>query len=168
MERIVDDWILLGLLVGNDFLPHLPNIHIHDDALPLLYSTYKKVLPTLDGYINEAGYLNLSRFEAFLAELALNDKTSFMERLEDEQFMESKRIRVVDPEQQELAEPELVAFESSDVEDEAGAEESKDEAGGAGAEDDEDDAAFVSDHEEDGDDLEPGSGSDEVQEAGWN
>lgn len=162
MERIVDDWILLGLLVGNDFLPHLPNIHIHDDALPLLYSTYKKVLPTLDGYINEAGYLNLSRFEAFLAELALNDKTSFMERLEDEQFMESKRIRVVDPEQQELAEPELVAFESSDVEDEAGAEESKDEAGGAGAEDDEDDAAFVSDHEEDGDDLEPGSGSDEL------
>lgn len=49
MERIIDDWVLMGFLVGNDFLPHLPHVHIHDDALPLLYKTYIKVLPKLDG-----------------------------------------------------------------------------------------------------------------------
>ncbi|KAE9415544.1 hypothetical protein Angca_009970, partial [Angiostrongylus cantonensis] len=48
MERIVDDWVLMGFLVGNDFIPHLPHVHIHEDALPLLYQTYIQVLPTLD------------------------------------------------------------------------------------------------------------------------
>ena len=28
LERIIDDWILMGFLVGNDFIPHLPNMHI--------------------------------------------------------------------------------------------------------------------------------------------
>lgn len=149
MERIVDDWIMMGLLVGNDFLPHLPSIHIHDDALPLLYSTYKKVLPTLDGYINESGYLNLARFEKFLAQLALNDKNSFMDKLEDMDFMESKRLRPSNDEEEGSGEEEHVAFESSDIEDEADDEEEKEDSGENGSDDD---AAFVSDHEEENDD----------------
>ncbi|CAB3404848.1 unnamed protein product [Caenorhabditis bovis] len=112
MERIVDDWILMGLLVGNDFLPHLPHVHIHEDALPLLYKTYKTVLPTLDGYINEGGILNLSRFEKFLKELANNDKSSFMDRLEDEAFLRSKRAPISGEDD------DLVTFENSDDDDE--------------------------------------------------
>ncbi len=49
LESIIDDWVLLGYLVGNDFIPHLPNIHIHSECLPLLWRTYMQVLPTLDG-----------------------------------------------------------------------------------------------------------------------
>ncbi|KJH50523.1 XRN 5'-3' exonuclease [Dictyocaulus viviparus] len=49
VDRIVDDWVLMSFLVGNDFIPHLPHVHIHDDALPLLYQTYMQILPTLDG-----------------------------------------------------------------------------------------------------------------------
>lgn len=41
--------VLLGFLVGNDFVPHLPDLHIINGALPLLYKIYKQVLPTLDG-----------------------------------------------------------------------------------------------------------------------
>jgi 5'-3' exoribonuclease 1 len=52
LESIVDDWILMGYLVGNDFIPHLPHVHINQEALPLLWETYKKVLPTLDGSRN--------------------------------------------------------------------------------------------------------------------
>lgn len=49
IENIVDDWIFLCYLVGNDFIPHLPNFHINTNALPILYTAYKKVLPQLDG-----------------------------------------------------------------------------------------------------------------------
>ena len=49
LESIVDDWILMGFLVGNDFLPHLPHLHINKGALSELYDTYKKVLPSLGG-----------------------------------------------------------------------------------------------------------------------
>ena len=49
VEAIIDDWILMGFLVGNDFLPHLPHLHINKGALSELYSTYKSVLPSLGG-----------------------------------------------------------------------------------------------------------------------
>ncbi|GMR35858.1 hypothetical protein PMAYCL1PPCAC_06053 [Pristionchus mayeri] len=90
MERIIDDWVLMGFLIGNDFIPHLPNVHIHDDALPLLYSTYMDVLPTLDGYINENGHLNLKRFQEFLKAFSRNDRNSFLQVMEDEEYLASK------------------------------------------------------------------------------
>ncbi len=31
----------MGFLVGNDFIPHLPNMHINKGALPELYTAYK-------------------------------------------------------------------------------------------------------------------------------
>ncbi|CAF1231457.1 unnamed protein product [Adineta steineri] len=77
LENIVDDWILMGYLVGNDFIPHLPHVHINQEALPLLWEAYKKVLPTLEGYMNENGELNLSRFEIYLTELSKYDYEHF-------------------------------------------------------------------------------------------
>lgn len=49
IEKIIDDWVLMGFLIGNDFIPHLPNLHIHNNVLPVLYATYMKVLPSMDG-----------------------------------------------------------------------------------------------------------------------
>lgn len=52
IEKIIDDWVLMGFLVGNDFIPNIPNLHINTDALPYLYKTYIKTLPTLGGMKN--------------------------------------------------------------------------------------------------------------------
>ncbi|KAK5646017.1 hypothetical protein RI129_004481 [Pyrocoelia pectoralis] len=92
MEKIIDDWVLMGFLVGNDFIPHLPNMHIDSGALPILYKTYMKVLPKLGGYINESGILNLSRFETFIQELSNIDITHFSEKYADLKWFESKRL----------------------------------------------------------------------------
>ncbi|VVD04059.1 unnamed protein product [Leptidea sinapis] len=93
LEKIVDDWVLMGFLVGNDFIPNLPNMHINNDALPLLYKTYLTVLPTLDGYINEAGDLHLERFETFMQELAKIDKEKFQDTYADLKYFEGKTGR---------------------------------------------------------------------------
>jgi len=66
LENIVDDWILMGYLVGNDFIPHLPHVHINQEALPLLWETYKKILPTLDGLLN---FLRLNYFNIYFLRL---------------------------------------------------------------------------------------------------
>lgn len=49
MYRVADDWVLMCFLIGNDFLPHLPQFSIATDGLTLLYKAYLKVLPTVDG-----------------------------------------------------------------------------------------------------------------------
>lgn len=51
IEKIIDDWIFMCFMVGNDFIPHLPNLHINSDALPTLYKAYCQILPELDGEI---------------------------------------------------------------------------------------------------------------------
>uniref|UniRef100_A0A8C8IWP1 5'-3' exoribonuclease 1 n=1 Tax=Oncorhynchus tshawytscha TaxID=74940 RepID=A0A8C8IWP1_ONCTS len=90
LERIIDDWILMGFLVGNDFIPHLPHLHINQDALPLLYRTYISVLPTLGGYLNENGHLNLGNFEKYLEKLSEFDREHFNEVFVDLKWFESK------------------------------------------------------------------------------
>ncbi|XP_061652278.1 5'-3' exoribonuclease 1 isoform X1 [Phyllopteryx taeniolatus] len=90
LEKIIDDWILMSFLVGNDFIPHLPHLHINHDALPLLYKTYIHVLPSLDGYLNENGHLNLGNFEKYLEKLSEFDHEHFNEVFVDLKWFESK------------------------------------------------------------------------------
>ena len=51
LERIIDDFILLAVFVGNDFLPHLPDVHVNENGLERLFEIYKQVLPSL-GMLN--------------------------------------------------------------------------------------------------------------------
>lgn len=54
LERIIDDFILLAVFVGNDFLPNLPDLHIHENGLEKLFDIYKKVLPSLGELVRQA------------------------------------------------------------------------------------------------------------------
>ncbi|XP_061162690.1 5'-3' exoribonuclease 1-like [Saccostrea echinata] len=91
LEKIIDDWILMGFLVGNDFIPHLPHLHIQHDALPTLWKTYMTILPECGGYMNEGGHLNLERFEKFMNELAKYDVDKFSEVFTDLKWFEGKK-----------------------------------------------------------------------------
>ena len=91
LERVIDDWVMMGFLVGNDFVPHLPNLHIRQDHLPLIYSTYSRVMPKCGGYLTERGHIHVKRFEAFLAELASFERENFENSMADERFMRGKR-----------------------------------------------------------------------------
>lgn len=83
LERIIDDFILLNIFVGNDFLPHLPGMHINEGALPLLSNIYKRVLPVAGGYLNEGGSLRVDRLQLVLAELTKFERQQFEEEFGD-------------------------------------------------------------------------------------
>ncbi|KAK7867257.1 hypothetical protein R5R35_000245 [Gryllus longicercus] len=93
IEKIIDDWVLMGFLVGNDFIPPLPDMHIANGALPILYEAYIQVLPTLDGYINEGGTLNLKRFQKYMEKLSAFDINQFRETYADLKYFEGKTGR---------------------------------------------------------------------------
>lgn len=52
-------------------------------------NSYKNKLHT--GYLNEAGKLNLKRFEMFMAEMSGVDRELFREKYEDLKYMEGKQ-----------------------------------------------------------------------------
>jgi 5'-3' exonuclease len=43
LQRVIDDFILLAILVRIDFLPNLPDLHIHENGLEQLLDVYKKI-----------------------------------------------------------------------------------------------------------------------------
>ena len=95
LERVIDDFIFMCYLVGNDFLPPLPTIDIRDGGLDDLIQVYKELLPTFDGYVvlnDSAGpQINAGRFEKMLARLSESERAILMEKEEDLKFMKSKQ-----------------------------------------------------------------------------
>lgn len=71
IERIVDDFVFIAMLVGNDFLPHLPTIEMADGALGTLLLLYKRLLPRFGGYISDKGAIVPDRFELFALMMGL-------------------------------------------------------------------------------------------------
>lgn len=92
LERVIDDFILMGFFVGNDFLPNLPRLHINEGALAAMFRIYKDILPKGDGYINEGGVINLGRLKLLLTELAKDEKEQFEGDIADEKWFQSKLL----------------------------------------------------------------------------
>jgi 5'-3' exoribonuclease 2 len=76
-ERIVDDFVFMCFLVGNDFLPHLPSLQIREGALDAILVIYKNLLPSLDGYLTKEGFITYSNADVLFRDIS---------KLEEEQF----------------------------------------------------------------------------------
>lgn len=58
LEKLIDDFILLMCLVGNDFMPSLPGFHLGEGVLEILFDAYKQALPHMKS--SSGGFLNLN------------------------------------------------------------------------------------------------------------
>ena len=96
-ERIIDDFVFLCFLVGNDFLPNLPSLKIREGAIDALIYLYKKKLPEMKNYLtNGSGKLNLNECEKLFKILSLIEDKFFKKEIEsrvaDENFRKNNPV----------------------------------------------------------------------------
>lgn len=95
LERVIDDFILLAVFVGNDFLPHLPDLHIHENGLERLFEVYKRVLPKMGGYMNEGGVIDTTRLQLVLDEMKIWEAEIFEKEYADMNWYKGKQAKHV-------------------------------------------------------------------------
>ncbi len=83
-DRVIDDFVFMCMMVGNDFIPHSPHMSIESGALSLMLSTYTDMLPTFGGYLTDKEKIHPARFQMFLDELMRYEKGFFESRAVEE------------------------------------------------------------------------------------
>eukprot|EP00871_Galdieria_phlegrea_P003204 jgi/Galph1/3885/GphlegSOOS_G2519.1 len=80
LERVVDDFILMCILVGNDFLPNVPHLDINTGALNIIFTVYKSLLPKMGGFLTDKFRIHPQRLELFFQRIAQAEKAYFENR----------------------------------------------------------------------------------------
>lgn len=80
LERVIDDFVLICILVGNDFLPHSPVLDIAEGAMDTLFDVYREMLPVMGGYLTSAQLIDHARLGQLLAALAEGETDTLVER----------------------------------------------------------------------------------------
>ena len=90
-EKCLDDYVLMSYFIGNDFLPNLPDLHVNEGGLDLLFKIYKQLLPTFDGYMNEDGILHVGRCKKFFLALQELELEKFQLAQADRDWISNKK-----------------------------------------------------------------------------
>ena len=84
VDRVIDDFVFMCMLVGNDFLPHLPHMEIDNGAISLMMTTYIDLLPEWQDYLTDKEKIHPDRFEQFVYQLAVYEEEHFKRRGHEE------------------------------------------------------------------------------------
>ena len=96
LERVIDDFILICFLVGNDFLPHLPFSEISDGGLDRAFRSYTERMKSAAGgewLVSAGGTISWPALAAFLQIYASMETEKFEEAIaKGEWSVGAKRI----------------------------------------------------------------------------
>jgi len=103
-ERIIDDFVFFCFFVGNDFLPHLPSLHIRDGSVDQMITLYIELLPELGDYLTNSGTLNLEICEKFVEYIGGIEDQVFKNRLARDKSRK-EYVNTIRPTPEEVQEP---------------------------------------------------------------
>eukprot|EP00547_Thalassionema_nitzschioides_P005996 CAMPEP_0194204872 /NCGR_PEP_ID=MMETSP0156-20130528/4284_1 /TAXON_ID=33649 /ORGANISM="Thalassionema nitzschioides, Strain L26-B" /LENGTH=697 /DNA_ID=CAMNT_0038930999 /DNA_START=211 /DNA_END=2304 /DNA_ORIENTATION=+ len=85
LNRVIDDFVFMCMLVGNDFLAHSPHLEIDNGAISIMMTTYVDLLPEWGDYLTDKEMIHPKRFEQFMYNLAYYEEEHFKRRGIEEQ-----------------------------------------------------------------------------------
>jgi 5'-3' exonuclease len=82
INRVIDDFIFICYLMGNDFLPHIPALDIYNNAIDKLLEIY--IILNNEGYNyiidkTQDNYINNDAFYEFMSKLASSEELKLIE-----------------------------------------------------------------------------------------
>ena len=91
IERLLDDFIFIMILLGDDFLPELPSLDINEGSIQLLidlykfsidstFITYREVISTVKGFLVEDAKPVLPVLQIILSKIGEIEEHLFLER----------------------------------------------------------------------------------------
>jgi 5'-3' exoribonuclease 2 len=95
LENVIDDFVLFCFFAGNDFLPHLPSLDIHEGAIGEMIRIYKEAVSSgrITGWLSSRGSCNLERCGMMLQEFGKLEDEIFRRRKDKEEGMAAAKAR---------------------------------------------------------------------------
>ena len=111
-SNIINDFIFLCFMIGNDFLPHLHALNIRSNGIELIMENYKKILDSTKTYIlNEKYEINSKIFYEIISNLA-NIEHELLEKAYNTKIY--NRCISLDPYEKEVSDIENLNFPIND------------------------------------------------------
>nr|CCA20056.1 5'3' exoribonuclease 1 putative [Albugo laibachii Nc14] len=93
-ERMIDDFIFLTFLFGNDFIPHSPTLEIRENAIPILLKVYRELLDEQKSvqYLTDSGKLvNVELLQALFLKIGSMEEEILSKRAEVERKKRNRK-----------------------------------------------------------------------------
>ena len=78
INRLIDDYIVLCFLLGNDFLPHLTSLKISNDGIHILLGIYCNILSDRKEYLINDSDINIGFLKSILHKLYITEDESVL------------------------------------------------------------------------------------------
>ena len=92
-KRLIDDYIFLCFLLGNDFMNHIPSLNLRYGGHNILLDTYSKLQDRYDGYFrlidrNLNNFIHMTFFKEYINELSIleNDMINKIKMIRYKQY----------------------------------------------------------------------------------
>ena len=86
LERAIDDFVLMCMLIGNDFIPCLPTLAIRDDVLTRVFDVYKAVNIPARQFLCDGHVIDMAAVGRLLEATVCRDELSTFQRSRLVQF----------------------------------------------------------------------------------